>query len=107
MTEEQRARLLAWKVAVVRGRRCVHCGKPAQVAHHAPRRQVIERRLGGDPWDPRCGVPLCDPCHELHHAPGVAIDRRVRRSELPDSVWAFVRDLGEPAVVALEREYPT
>lgn len=42
------------------------CLNQATDPHHVIYAQHL-RRMNLPLWDPRCGLPLCRPCHEAHH----------------------------------------
>lgn len=90
--------------------RCLACGRPgATTRHHVLPRQVIRRegrslglRVRVLLADPRNLVPMHFDCHLAHEnwAP------RLTREQVPERAWQFARELGEWAVVRLERDYP-
>lgn len=108
-----------FRVEVLAAGRCVACGDAGELeAHHAlPARWIRDYcryDLGLSDvealrlvYAPEVGVPLCGetqpnrchPRHTNHHTvvPG---------SSIPESVHAFVADLGPAAVEALRREHP-
>lgn len=82
--------------------RCV-CGKRAVHLHHLVPKQVLRRELRHDRLtDPRNLLPLCFDCHFNHESWA----KRLTFDQLPRSVFEFARELGEWAVVRLERDYP-
>lgn len=79
------------------------CRKPAVHLHHLIPKQVLKRE-GARRYlaDRRILLPLCFDCHFNHEA----WSRRLRREDVPASAWEVARELGEWAVVRLERDYP-
>ena len=70
--------------------------------HHAVYRQQV-RRHGGDEWDPRNALLLCDSCHLRHHNRCPALPATVLRSE---NIAFAVELLGAPAAYEyLRRRY--
>ena len=101
----------------IRGKVCIACGAPAANHHHVLGAQHLRRwareQRGWErkerPYktqavlkDDRNLVPMCFPCHMDHEAWA----RRLTRDQVPASTWEFARELGEWAVVRLERDYP-
>ena len=83
--------------------KCAICNRPAVHHHHLIPKQVLRREGRRDRLsDPRGLMPLCFECHFNHESWA----RRITRDELPASVWAFARELGEPFVVRVEQDYP-
>ena len=88
-----------------KGDSCLVCGRTRRSArlalHHAILEQSI-RREGGDWYDTRVGMTLCESCHQAHH-------RRVRVIPLvlvPDSAIEFAYELlGPGAYDYLLRHY--
>lgn len=89
--------------------RCIACGQNGSTTrHHVLPRQNIVREYRKGPHlaallrDPRNLVPMHFSCHLAHEnwAP------RLTRDQVPPQAWEFARELGEWAVVALERGYP-
>lgn len=82
--------------------RCVVCGTRTRLdGHHAiARRHLIRLGLGDFIMDTRNRVPVCRPDHESHEC----AYRRIRRDELPASVFEFARELGLDYY--LDRYYP-
>lgn len=72
------------------------------VLHHIVYRQHV-RVAGGDEWDPRNALTMCDSCHMSHHRRG----RVLPLAALPDSAFAFAAGtLGAgPAYEYLRRRY--
>lgn len=69
--------------------------------HHVVYRQHV-RREGGDEWDPRNALPLCDSCHSRHHRRS----RVIALSVLPASALEFASELlGAYAFDYLRRYY--
>lgn len=71
---------------------CALCGHAVHVdAHHVIPEQTL-RRNGLDAYvmDTRNRLSLCRTHHRRHHD----ATRRLRRSELPDSVFEFARETG-------------
>jgi hypothetical protein len=70
--------------------RCERCNRraPRLPLHHVVYRQHVEKE-GGDVWDPRNAMTLCDDCHDAHHD-RVAI---IPTSALPRSAVQFAVEL--------------
>lgn len=83
--------------------RCVVCGTRVHLdGHHAiPRRVLIRLGLADHIMDKRNRVPVCRHDHESHEC----AHRRIRRCELPASVFEFAAELGLDWY--LDRFYPT
>lgn len=86
----------------VRNDACALCPTTHGITpHHVVYRQHV-RRAGGDEWDPRNALPLCEGCHARHH-------QRVRVivvGELPASAVEFANELlGEAAGGYFARYY--
>lgn len=98
---------------------CEVCRKrPAVHGHHAYKQQWLRdyhrarvaRALAVRPLrdllsDLRNRVAVCWDCHQDHEY-GVDGERRIPRSAIRAETWEFVRELGEAAVVRVERDYP-
>jgi hypothetical protein len=88
-------------------RRCRHprCrgGSTVGNQHHVVYRQEV-RREGGDVWDGRNALALCEGCHSSHHRRG---DRVVPLTALRDENYDFARELlgGGRAYEYLRRRY--
>lgn len=67
---------------------CCGCGRRAVNLHHAIYAQHVVRE-GGDVDDPRNLVPVAWACHGAHHGRS----RQLALRMLPDSVFAFARDV--------------
>lgn len=96
---------LAWWQAVMNSNdfRCVVTGRRAHEAHHVVRQQTLRRHGREDAlWDVRNGIPIHDLVHDNHHS----AYRRIPRRCVPQSAWEFARELGEWAVLEIERHYP-
>jgi 5-methylcytosine-specific restriction endonuclease McrA len=94
-----------WYAALGDTPRCAACSGPGGqmgiVLHHVVYRQHV-RRAGGDEWDPRNALPLCNSCHSLHHHRS----RILPIALLPDAALAFAGDLlGDAAENYLARYY--
>ena len=83
--------------------RCAACPRRAVHLHHLIPRQVL-RREGMSRYlsDPRVLLPLCFECHFNHES----WSRRLTRDQVPAETWGLAREMGEWAVVRLERDYP-
>lgn len=102
----------AWQTAVLKdekGRRrsCVRCGRlsSGMQGHHVVPKSFLKREYGNRPeivWDPRVGIPTCERCHEKHT---LRVDV-IPADLIPAEAWEFARELGEAAVVRLEKEHP-
>lgn len=83
--------------------RCAACSRRAVHMHHLIPKQVLRREgRRSSMSDPRVLLPLCFECHFNHESWA----RRLTRDQVPSSAWEFARELGEWAVVRLERDYP-
>lgn len=83
--------------------KCAICKRRAVHLHHLIPKQVLRREGRKDRLtDPRGLMPLCFECHFNHESWA----RRIHREELPASVYTFAAEMGEWAVVRLERDYP-
>ena len=83
--------------------RCAACGKRAVHLHHLVPKQVLRREARRDRLtDPRNLLPLCFDCHFNHES----WSHRLERHQVPAKTWEFAKELGEWAVVRLERDYP-
>jgi hypothetical protein len=83
--------------------RCAVCPGRAVHQHHIIPRQVLKREgYRGRMDDPRNLMDLCFDCHMSHEN----WSRRLTKAQLPAEAFAFARELGEFAVVRLERDYP-
>lgn len=91
-----------WYAALRGIRGCASCGgRIGLVLHHVVYRQHVRAR-GGDEWDPRNALALCDPCHAAHHRRG----RVLPVSLLPAAALIFASELlGEAAENYLARYY--
>ncbi len=91
----------------VLGAKCRHPGCPGRdghrlVLHHVVYRQKI-RQLGGDQFDPRNALTVCDGCHTSHHRRGRYVLPLVC---LSDESYAFAFELMGPAAYDyLRRRY--
>ncbi len=87
--------------------RCALCPKRAVHTHHLIAKQVMKREgYANQMNDPRNLYGLCWLHHMDHENWAGHGARRLTRDQLPHEVWAFARELGEWAVVRLERDYP-
>jgi hypothetical protein len=99
------------------GQRCLGCTRPASTRHHVLPQQQIKRYVSALRREMPAGqkgllrrlladkrnlVPMCFPCHMAHES----WSKRLTRDQIPKQAWDFARELGEWAVVALERAYP-
>lgn len=83
--------------------RCAVCPGKAVHRHHIIGRQSCKREgYQGRMDDPRNLMHLCFDCHMSHEN----WSRRLTRDQLPREAFAFARELGEWALVRLERDYP-
>lgn len=88
-------------------RECRHPSCPGQrdvlALHHVVYRQEVER-VGGEVWDPRNSLTLCDGCHSSHHRRG---SRIVPLSVLRDENYEYAAELlgREAAYEYLRRRY--
>lgn len=103
------------RVTDLHGLWCLITGRPAQQAHHVIEADFIRRELRalGRPvvrqalGDPRNGMPITARAHEMH----TNWIRRIKRPEIPDSVWEYARDMDallgrESFTCRLEHDYP-
>lgn len=99
-----------WYWAVVRksGFRDVVTGEKVEdvadlEAHHVVEKGILrQRRLYDHVWDPRNGIALKVRTHERH----TTAFQRVPYEALPPEAFEFARELGEWALVEIERKYP-
>lgn len=83
--------------------KCAVCPAKAVHRHHILARQFLKREGHKARMDdPRNMLDLCMDCHFNHEN----WSRRLTREQLPHGCFAFARELGEFAVVRLERDYP-
>lgn len=95
---------------IVSGTRARNADDPRFHAHHIlAADQLRKRGLHAFVWDARNGLWIAEQPHMAHeHAGG---RHRIRREQLPASVWLFAGELDvlagtEWATAKLEREYP-
>lgn len=84
--------------------RCALCPRRAVHRHHVLAKGRLKREgyAGAVLRDPRNLMDLCLECHFGHEN----WRPRIARHLVPVAAWVFARELGEWAVVALERAYP-
>ena len=106
---EARAARLWWEAVTGKGKMpCAKCGSAWRIqGHHVIAKQELKRWArahGVNPsdllWDPDCGMPLCEPCHDNHER----AHERVPRHLVPPKAVAFAHRLGLDYVI--ERNYP-
>ena len=106
--DAQKALAHSWWEAVAKNRPCAVCGRPDRVqGHHVLSQQVLRRharRFGYDVlvllWDPRNGIPVCEPDHAAH----TSAKRRIPLDVIPASAFEFADEIGLRWQV--ERDYP-
>lgn len=89
--------------------KCMIGACPRRMAHmhHLIPQQTLVREGHADKLrDARNLVPMCFDHHLAHENWSGHGRARLTRDLLPARVWEFARELGEWAVVRLEREYP-
>ena len=87
--------------------RCALCPARAVHQHHFLPKQVLKREGHADKLrDPRNLFGLCLMDHLDHENWAGHGARRLRRHHLTAGAWEFARELGEWAVMRLERDYP-
>ena len=86
------------------GTKCAVPGCPGigrLALHHVIYRQKI-RRVGGDVWDPRDALTLCNSCHGRHHQRGRPVPLALLANENYEFAWEL---LGSAAYDYLRRRY--
>lgn len=74
-----------WREAKQRG--CHLCQRRTVAQHHVVYRQHV-RQAGGDEWDPRNSMSLCQPHHVDHHSRTDVI----ALASISQETWAFAQD---------------